>query len=102
MDIYDRAELDRAMRDRMDPKDDVVVFPGMGGYVLDPSAPLELRDELKYGATPQNKVLYDATVDWVKHPVRKVYGGRRLPPSSTEMPEEIVKRVERRWEEYGF
>ena len=86
----------------MDPKDDVVIFPGMGGYVLDPSAPLDLRDELKYGATPQNKVLYDATIDWVKHPPREEYGGRRFPPRSTEMPAEIERLVTERWKEYGF
>jgi 4-hydroxy-3-polyprenylbenzoate decarboxylase len=102
VDIYDRTEIDRAMRDRMDAKDDVVIFPGMGGPVLDPSATWELRDELKYGATPQNKVLYDATVDWVKHPVKEEYGDQRLPPSSTEMPPEIEKLVQRRWKEYGF
>lgn len=102
IDIYNRFEVDRAMRDRMDPKDDIVIFPGIGGCVLDPSAPWELKDELKYGATPLNKVLYDATIDWVKHPVREEWGGRRFPPSSTEMPPEIERLVEQRWKEYGF
>jgi UbiD family decarboxylase len=102
VDIYDRDDLDRAMRDRMDPKDDIVIFPGIAGYVLDPSIPLDLRDEQKYGATQQNKVLYDATIDWVKHPARKEWGGRRYPPRSTEMSPEIEVLVERRWKEYGF
>jgi len=102
VDIYNRFEVDRAMRDRMDPRDDIVIFPGMGGNVLDTSAPRELKDELKYGATPLNKVLYDATIDWVKHPVREEWSDRRFPPSSTEMPPEIERLVEQRWKEYGF
>ena len=102
IDIRDMNDVNRAIRDRLDPKDDIVVFPGMGGSTLDPSAPSELRDEMKYGATPQNKVLFDATIDWVKHPIREDYGGRRLPPPSTEMSPEIVDLVKRRWKEYGF
>lgn len=102
IDIRDMNAINRAIRDRMDPKDDIVVFPGMGGSTLDPSAPRELKDELKYGATPQNKVLFDATIDWVKHPIREEYGDRRFPPLSTEMSPEITDLVKRRWKEYGF
>ena len=102
IDIRDMNDINRAIRDRMDPKDDIVVFPGIGGSTLDPSAPSELKDELKYGATPQNKVLFDATIDWVKHPIREEYGGRRFPPPSTEMSPEIIDLVKRRWKEYGF
>jgi len=55
----------------VDPKDDVIVFPGFPGSPLDPSLPLDYRDEIKYGAAPHNKLLIDATVDWVKHPIRE-------------------------------
>lgn len=102
IDIRDMNDINRAIRDRLDPKDDIVVFPGMGGSTLDPSAPSELKDEMKYGATPQNKVLFDATIDWVKHPIREEYGGRRFPPPSTEMSPEITDLVKKRWKEYGF
>ncbi|MDP2646426.1 MAG: UbiD family decarboxylase [Desulfobacterales bacterium] len=102
IDIRDMNEINRAIRDRMDPKDDIVIFPAMGGCTLDLASPSELKDEMKYGATPQNKMLFDATIDWVKHPVREEYGGRRFPPLSTETLPEIKDLVTRRWKEYGF
>lgn len=71
IDIHNLRAIELAIRDRVDPKDDLIVFPGFGGSTLDPSAPWEFRDELKYGATPQNKLLVDATIDWTKHPVRE-------------------------------
>ncbi len=102
IDIRDPEAVNRAIRHRMDFKDDVVIFPGMGGTTLDPASPDELKDELKYGATPQNKTLFDATIDWVKHPVREEYGNRRFPPSSGETLPEISELVDKRWKEYGF
>ena len=63
---------------------------------------LLLKDELKYGATPQNKMLFDATIDWVKHPIREDYDGRRYPPLSTETLPEIKDLVSRRWKAYGL
>ena len=38
IDIRDMNDINRAIRDRLDPKDDIVVFPGMGGSTFDPSA----------------------------------------------------------------
>lgn len=49
VDIFDTRVRDTAIRDRVDPKDDIIVFPGLPGTPLDPSLPWELRDELKYG-----------------------------------------------------
>ncbi len=102
IDIRDMNAINRAIRDRMDPKDDIVIFPGMGGCTLDLASPSELKDEMKYGATPQNKMLFDATIDWVKHPIRAEYNGRRFPPLSTETLPEIKDLVGSRWKEYGF
>jgi len=102
VDIRDMNAINRAIRDRMDPKDDLVIYSAMAGCTLDLASASELKDELKYGATPQNKMLFDATIDWVKHPIRKEYNGRRFPPLSTETLPEIKALVDRRWKEYGF
>ncbi|MDP2646256.1 MAG: UbiD family decarboxylase [Desulfobacterales bacterium] len=103
VDIRSPRALELALRDRVDPKDDVIVFPGFPGSPLDPSLPLDYRDELKYGAAPHNKLLVDGTIDWVKHPIRQDWGNRRYPPRCTEetLPE-IEDLVTRRWEEYGL
>ncbi|MDP6395415.1 MAG: UbiD family decarboxylase [Desulfobacterales bacterium] len=102
VDIHDQTAVQRAMHHRIDFKDDVVIFPGMGGTTLDPASPDELRNELMYGATPTNKVLFDATIDWVKHPIREEYGNQRFPPSSHEQDPDIIDLVDRRWTEYGI
>ena len=102
VDIHNFRELQLAIRDRVDAKDDVIVFPGFPGNPLDPSLPWDFRDELKYGASPHNKLLIDATIDWTKHPVREEWGNRRYPPLSTETSSEIEQLVDSRWKEYGF
>lgn len=101
VDIHNLRALELALRDRVDPKDGLVVWP-TAGYSLDPSISLELRQELKYGGSPQNKLLIDATIDWVKHPIRKEWGNRRYPPTCAEMPPEIEDLVTRKWKQYGF
>ncbi len=102
VDIHNLRDVELAFRNRVDPKDDIIVFPGcIGGG--DPSVTLEDRDEWAYGGGAiQNKVLIDATVDWRKFPIREEYGNRRLPPKSGEATPEIVALVEKRWKEYGF
>ncbi len=101
VDIHNLRALELAVRNRVDPKDQIVVWPNPG-YSLDPSIPWELRDELKYGGSPQNKLLIDATIDWTKHPIREEWGNRRYPPRATEMLPEIEELVTKRWKEYGF
>ena len=101
VDIHNLRDLELAVRDRVDPKDDILVWPNPG-YALDPSIPWALRDELKYGGSPQNKLLIDATVDWTKHPIREEWGNRRYPPRRTEMLPEIEELADKRWKEYGF
>ncbi len=102
VDIHNLRALELAFRDRVDVKDDLVVLPGVAGSTLDPSIPWDLRDELKYGASPQNKLLIDATIDWTKHPIREEWGNQRYPPRSFETDPETEQLVDRRLKEYGF
>ena len=46
-------------------------------------------------------VLIDATVDWNLEQEEQ-YGGERLPPLASDIRPEVVKRVEKRWKEYGL
>ncbi|MFQ5827156.1 MAG: UbiD family decarboxylase [Dehalococcoidia bacterium] len=102
VDIHNLRALELAFRDRVDPKDDLVVFPANPGSPLDPDLSWEERDEWEYGTGIQNKLLIDATIDWRKHPPREEWGGRRYPPRCAEMLPEIEALVNERWKEYGF
>lgn len=102
VDIHNPRALQVVMRNNVDPKEDIVVFPGCPGSNLDPSMPADYRDELKYGIGIPNKWLIDATINWKTHPIREEYGNRRLPPLCTDYPKEIEDLVTRRWQEYGF
>lgn len=101
VDIHDPRQLLRAMLLHVDPARDLIVFPIELGE-LDPALSSEAEDELRYGAALQNKLLIDATIDWTTHPVRKEWGGRRLPPTCTEPLPEMVELVQKRWNEYGL
>lgn len=102
VDIRNLRDVELAVRDRVDPKDDIIVFPAIVGSPLDPSLTWEERDEWTYGGGVQNKVLIDATIDWRKHPIRDEYVGKRFPPKCGESTPEIIALVEKRWQEYGF
>jgi len=102
VDIHNMRALQLAIQTYVDPAKDIVVFPLNLGSSLDVSLAYEDRDELVYGAGLQSKVLIDATIDWVTHPLRKEWGNRRLPPTCTEQLPEIEKLVETRWQEYGL
>jgi len=102
VDINSLRALELTFRDRVDPKDDLIIFPANPGGPLDPSAPWEEKDELNTGISVQNKLLIDATIDWKKHPIRKEYGNKRYPPKCADMDPDIEKLVNRRWQEYGF
>ncbi|MFC1870064.1 UbiD family decarboxylase [Chloroflexota bacterium] len=102
VDIRSLRDVELAIRNRVDPKDQVIIYPGSIGCNLDPSIVLEERDELLYGGGIQNRMLIDATIDWCKFPVRKEYGNQRFPPKCGEATPEIIKLVDERWREYGF
>ncbi|MBI4334583.1 MAG: UbiD family decarboxylase [Chloroflexi bacterium] len=101
VDIHNLRALELAFRDRVDPKDDLVVYPWTAGSPLDPSIAWDDRDEWRYGTGLQNRLLIDATIDWRKHPVRPEWGNRRYPPPCAETDEATTRLVDRRWKEYG-
>ncbi|UCG65287.1 MAG: UbiD family decarboxylase [Deltaproteobacteria bacterium] len=102
VDVNNLSALHHAFENYVDPKEDIIVFPGGGGSNLDPSISYELRDEIKYGSAVQNKVLIDATINWLRHPERKEWGNKRYSPECTEGSPEVQQLVERRWKEYGI
>jgi UbiD family decarboxylase len=102
VDIHNSLELWAAIHDKVDFKRDLVVYPLYMGSPIDVAVPYELRDELKYGAAVQNKLLIDATTDWELHPVRAEWGNNRFPPNCHYSLPETEKLVEKRWKEYGL
>ncbi len=94
--------LQLAIQTYVDPAKDIVVFPMNLGSSLDVSLSFEDRDALVYGASLQNKLLIDATVNWTTHPVRAEWGNRRLPYTCTEQLPDVERLVESRWQEYGL
>lgn len=100
--IRNFREVQWAILNYVDPKKDLVVFPGTGGDPLNPSQLTEDKDELKYGAGKINRLLIDATIDWETHPKREEWGKKRYPPKCTEASSEIQELVKKRWREYGF
>ncbi len=101
VDIHNPAALLRAILLHVDPARDVIVYPIELGE-LDPAYSTEARDELRYGAALQSKMLIDATVNWTTHPVKEEWGGRRLPPICNEPLADLVEMVRKRWQEYGL
>ncbi len=102
VDIHNLREIQLAINNNVDVKRALVVYPMNSGSALDPSLSLEEKDALKYGAGLQDKLLIDATTDWVTHPIREEWGGRRYPPSCIELTPEVEALVQKRWKEYGF
>ncbi len=102
VDTRNFREVQWAIMNYVDPKEDIVVFPGTGGANLDPSQSAEDSDELKYGAGKMNRLLIDATIDWETYPKRKEWDNKRFPPKCAVGLPDIQELVERRWREYGF
>ena len=102
VDIYNMRALQLAIQTYVDPAQDIIIFPENLGSSLDVAIAHKDRDELTYGASLQSKLLIDATINWTRHPIRKEWGNRRLPPTCTEQLPEIEKLVASRWREYGF
>lgn len=99
IDIYNPMMVDWAFCYRVNPKEDLVVFPGTRGGLLDPSMPSKYRDELVYGSGKWNRLLIDATWDMGN---RDDWFGQETPPLSIDLDPEDEKLVEKRWKEYGF
>jgi UbiD family decarboxylase len=102
VDIHNTMALMSAMHQKADFKRDLVVYPLYIGSPIDVSVPYDFRDELAYGASVQNKLLIDATIDWETNPVRAEWGNKRFPPNCNYSRPETEKLVEKRWKEYGL
>lgn len=102
IDIYDDGAVEWAISYRCNAAMGAVqFFENTIGSMLDPSVPLELRDNIKYGQGKWTRVLIDATVNWDLEPEPQ-YDGRREPPLCTVLPPEVEKLINKRWKEYGI
>ena len=94
-----RAVLN-AIYSNADPKRDMYVFPTQRNLV-DTAVSIADSDALGFGGTLGNKMLIDATVNWIAHPRQAKWGGNRRAPTEPP-PREDVETVKKRWREYGF
>ena len=78
----------------------VVIFPGIFGSPIDPSAPLDDRDVVRLGIGLWNRMLIDATRSW-KHGRQPQRNNERFSPTVKPHPDDGA-RVEARWAEYGL
>lgn len=102
IDIHDMEAVEWAIAYRMNADmDQLLVFPGTFGSMLDPSVPLNERDVLKYGQGKWSRVLVDATMNWQLEREEQ-YGGERFPAVCTEIHPDDKKKIIERWEEYGI
>lgn len=100
IDIHDPNSMEWAIAYRVDPKEDLIVFPGAQGSPLDPSSDPRCQDTTIFGGGRWNRLLVDATKTW-RWGLQKEWGGKRFPPK-VEVRAEIQKKVSERWKEYGF
>jgi 4-hydroxy-3-polyprenylbenzoate decarboxylase len=102
IDIHDSEEVEWAISYRLNAAmDQLLVFPGTFGSMLDPSTPLEQRNIIKYGQGKWARILVDATINWELEP-QEQYSGGRFPPLATDVAPEDEKRVKSRWKDYGI
>jgi 3-polyprenyl-4-hydroxybenzoate decarboxylase len=102
VDIRDAGQVQRIVNSNVDPVRGIVVYPMQTGAPTDLSLAEEARGMLANGAPTGNKLLIDATVDWVTHPRLADFGGRRLQPECNIPAPVTAQLVDRRWKEYGF
>jgi 4-hydroxy-3-polyprenylbenzoate decarboxylase len=101
-DIWNRRAVEGALSYRVNAaEDDIVIFPGSFGAVLDPSTRVEDRDEIRFGTGKWARVLIDATRNW-NYPRNPQWGNEIYPPRSTTLSPEEEELVSRRWKEYGL
>ena len=102
IDIRDSEAVEWAIAYRLNADmDQLLVFPGTFGSVLDPSVPLNERNVMKYGQGKWARILVDATINWELEP-QEQYGGERFPALCTEIHPDDEKVIKRRWKEYGI
>ena len=97
--IYNPMELDWAFSSRVNPVEDIVIFPGTRGGLLDMSMPVEYRDDVKYGTGRWHRVLIDAT--W-NLGLKDEWFGKERPPLAFAIDKKVEELIRRRWSEYGI
>jgi 3-polyprenyl-4-hydroxybenzoate decarboxylase len=96
------VQVQRIISANLDPARGLLVYPMQLAPPTDLALSAEARDFHAYGAPLGNKVLIDATVDWVTHPPIPELGGRRLQlPCGIPAPK-VAAKVSQRWSEYGL
>lgn len=101
-DIWNRRSVEEAISYRVNAaENDIIIFPGTFGAVLDPSTKIRDRDEIRFGTGKWSRVLIDATRNWDYEKV-SAWEGNIYPPSSVEISKEDDELTQRRWIEYGI
>ena len=100
IDIYDSDAVEWAFTYRVDPKEDLIVFPGAQGSPLDPSNDPRWQDPVRFGGGRWNRLLIDATQTWRWGPQEEWHGKRY--PLKVEGSDGMKKKVQDRWKENGF
>lgn len=101
VDIFDYEALDWAFAYRVNAaEDDLVVYPGSFGSLLDPSTRIEDRDAMRFGSGKWARVLIDATKNWNYTRV-KSWGDDVYPPLN-KIDDKTQARIRSRWGSYGI
>ncbi len=102
IDIHDPDQLLWAISSRVwDPDEDISVFKGCQGSVLDPSIPPHLKRPAQMGGAGRwHRLCIDATKDWRLEPQPEWGEGAKFPPANRYLP--TPKKILDRWKEYGF
>jgi UbiD family decarboxylase len=100
VDLQNPNAIIAAMNTNVDPARDLYVFPTQRS-IMDTAISKARSDSHEYGGTLSNKLLIDATCNWIDHPRQEKWNGARKPPVEAP-PKEDVDKVAKRWTEYGF
>jgi 4-hydroxy-3-polyprenylbenzoate decarboxylase len=101
-DIWNKRSVEEAISYRVNAEEnDIVIFPGSFGAVLDPSTKVRDRNEVRFGTGKWARVLIDATRNWDYEKVPE-WGNDIYPPSSVTISKENDELTEKRWKEYGI
>ena len=101
VDIYNDRAIQWALCYRVNPAEDLHVFPGTRGGVMDQTIALSQRDETTLGTGRWNRLLIDATRD-LRLANHDRFGRPTWPARSTDPDPKDMARVEERWGEYGI
>ena len=102
IDIHSEEDMEWALAYRVNAgMNDVQVFHGCFGSMLDPSTPLASRNVPRFGQGKWSRVLVDATMDWELEPEDQ-FGGNIYPELCTVIPPHEEALIDKRWKEYGI